>query len=88
MESFGPVRVRMEMRNDRIQEKQEKDPRPKTNDSRQKRKFPEARTFFDGRNEQAPNGCRDHDTGGKSRQCPLYIVIQPIFHEIDAGCTQ
>ena len=90
--AFRPLRrlaVAVQMGNDAIEQQQEQNARPKADDRRYERPFAAARfRLVERRNEQAPDGSRDHDACGKARQRALYTVAQRVFHEKDTGCAE
>ena len=71
-----------------VQDQQEEDTDPESGGCREKRPAPQIGGLFDGRNQQAPDGGRHHDAGGKAGQRPADTVDQSPFHKKDAGCSQ
>ena len=86
--SFRFIGVHVEMGDRHIQQQQEQDSGPESHHRRHKGEMPQGRTFFQGRDQKAPDRGRHHDPGGKTGQSPLDIPVELFFHEIDTAGSQ
>ena len=86
--AFGLIAAQMEMRNQSVQEQQKQDSQPESGSGGEKRQRSQPGRLFDGGDQQAPDRCRHHDSGGEAGQRPLDLFIQCLPHEKDAGRTE
>jgi len=76
-----PIDAPVQMRDDMVQEKKEKNSQPETDKSRQKCPSSFSRRLFNGRDYQAPDRCSCHHTPRKPGQCPLHTGFKVFFQE-------
>ena len=79
--AFGLLAVAVEVRNDVVEREQKDHAGPKACRSRNKRPTSHAARLLDCRDQQAPNGCRDHDASGEAGQCTLDAFTERFSHE-------
>ena len=75
------IRLVMEMRDDVVEEQQKQRANPKADNRRHECEVAEVRAFLHRGDEQAPDGCREHDAGRKAEERLLYVMRQLFLHE-------
>ena len=70
-----------------IQCKQNSTPNQNPANAGEKAKPPQPLRLFDGRDQQTPDRCRHHHTGGKARKRALHQITQCALHE-NTRCAQ
>ena len=82
--AFGLVRVLVEMGHGHVEEKEKENPDPETDDGGDESKTSPGRALLDCGDDETPDGCSDHDAGGKSGEGFLHVVTDVLFHKKDA----
>ena len=79
MKPFGFVGELMQVRNDVVEEQQKENARPKADDCGNEGELLQIRRIFNGGNQQAPDGCRNHHAAGKACQHPFGGTVDLLF---------
>ena len=83
--ALGLTGVAVQVGDDAVEQQQEGHADPEADGGGQERKTAERGRLINGRDEQAPDGGRDHHTGGKAGQGALQPVAERFAKEEHAG---
>ena len=86
--TLGGVTSKMEVWDDVIEQQKKEDSNPEADCGRKKGKLSHPGDLFHRREQKAPDGGGNHDTGCKTGECPRDGFVQIFFQEKHAGSPE